>query len=119
MGETVRIDMQGVMEWLQQNPSLASLVERIEGFFSIVNWLINGIFDMFLHGVYSGLAFSLSFYLTLWVTRSLYTGVAILSRSKQSMPKELERDMLRFGWSVALWSCVTVHLWQDRLLGPF
>ena len=85
----------------------------------LVQWIINGALDMFLHFVYSGLAALLFFYLTLWGTRLTYTCAASLLRSPTSIPMEVERGMRRLGWLAALFASLTVHLWQDRLLGPF
>jgi len=85
----------------------------------LIQWMINGALDLFLHGVYSGLAFWLSFSLTLWATRSLYTLTASHLHSPTSISTELERAIGRFGWSVALFVSLSVHMWQDRLLGPF
>ena len=85
----------------------------------LLQWLINGTLDLFLHFIYSGLAALLGFVLTLWAIRLTYTGAAYLLHSKPSMPTELERAMRRLGYLVAFWCSVTVHLWQDRLLGPF
>ena len=85
----------------------------------LLRWMINGSLDLFLHGVYSGLAALLGFYSTLWATRLTYTCAAYLLHSPTSISTELERDMRRLGYSVALFASLSVHLWQDRLLGPF
>jgi len=85
----------------------------------LLRWMINAALDLFLHGVYSGLAFWLSFSLTLWATRLIYTGAASLLHSPTSISTELERGIGRFGWSVALFVSLSVHMWQDKLLGPF
>ena len=85
----------------------------------LIRWIINGSLDLFLHGVYSGLAGVLGFFLTLWATRLTYTGAAYLLHSPTSICMELERGIGRFGYLVALFVSLSVHMWQDRLLGPF
>ena len=85
----------------------------------LIRWIINGTLDLFLHFVYSGLAALLAFYSTWYLTRLTYTCAASLLRSPTSIPMEVERAMQRLGWFVAIFASLTVHLWQDRLLGPF
>ena len=84
----------------------------------LVRWVVNGTFDLFLHGVYSGLASLLGFYLTWWGIRLTYFVLACLLRSPTSMPTALARSMRRLGYSVALFASLSAHLWWDRLLGP-
>ena len=85
----------------------------------LIQWLINGTFDLFLHFVYSGLAALLAFYLMWWAIRGMYFTLASLSHSETSMPTALARSMRRLGWLAALFCSLTAHLWWDRLLGPF
>jgi hypothetical protein len=85
----------------------------------LLRWMINGALDLFLHGVYSGLASLLGFYLTSWGIRFLYFSLATLLRSPTSMPTALVRSTRRLSWSAALFASVSAHCWWDRLLGPF
>ena len=85
----------------------------------LLQWLINGTLDLFLHAAWSGLASLLAFSLTYWGSRWLYSLLATLLHSPTSIGTRLERAILRFGFSAALFASFTVHLWWDRLLGPF
>ena len=85
----------------------------------LLRWGINGTLDLFLHGVYSGLASLLGFFLTSWAIRLSYTGAAFLLHCPTSMPTDLERATRRLGWLAALFWAFTAHMFCDRLLGPF
>ena len=85
----------------------------------LVQWAINGVLDLFLHGVYSGLASVLAFYLTWYLIRGAYFALATLLRSPTSPPTALVRSMRKFGLSAALFASLSAHMWWDRLLGPY
>lgn len=85
----------------------------------MIQWLINGTFDIFLHFVYSGLAALLGFYLTWWGIRLAYFVLASLLRSPTSTDTVLATSMRRLGWCAAVFASLTAHMWWDRLLGPF
>lgn len=91
-----------------------SLNELLE----MMRWAINGLTDLCYHAAWSGLASLLGFWLTCWVMHGLYFVLASLSHLETSIGSGLERDIQRFGFSVALFASLSAHLWWDGLLGP-
>ena len=85
----------------------------------LVRWMVNGVFDLFLHFIYSGLAALLVFYLTWWGIRLTYFVLASLLHCPTSPPMALVRSMRRLGYSAAVFASLSAHLWWDRLLGPY
>jgi hypothetical protein len=85
----------------------------------LLQWVINGTLDLFLHFVWACCVGSLVFALTSWITRTLYFLLASLLHSRTSPPMAVVRGMGLFGFSAALFASFSVHLWWDRLLGPF
>ena len=85
----------------------------------LIAWIINGAFDLFLHVVWSGAASLLGFCLTCWVSHGAYSLLATRSQSPTSMPIQLERDILRLGYSVALFASLSAHLLLDGFMGPY
>ena len=85
----------------------------------LLPWVINGTLDLFLHFVWASCAGSLAFALTFSITLMLYLVVAYLLHSPTSPPPRVDRGISWFGFSVALFVSLSVHMWWDRLLGPF
>lgn len=99
--------------------SLNDLLQvNLNDLLELIRWGINGAFDLFLHAVWSGAASLLAFCLTCWVSRGAYSLLATRSQSPTSMPTALERDILRLGYSVALFASLSAHLLLDGFMGP-
>jgi hypothetical protein len=105
-----RIMIDDILEFLRL---INKVLEELLTWMEVAEWGSNVSLDLLLHGLFSGLAFSLITFLTFWVTRSVLGWLVFPQQSKISWQGVLEPYMWSLSLSLGFLSSRALHLWFD------